>query len=86
MITALLSNTQKLQIFHVAVQKACVGLHSVPTEHRTDVNSHWIDSTLDLFFSDLHFGFCPIWEVKRTAWELSGISIRVWCDFEKFLS
>lgn len=47
-------------------------------------NSQWMEFTLDLFLSDLHFGFCPIWEVKRTAWELSGISIRVWCDFEKF--
>lgn len=57
-----------IKIFCVATQCLC-------SDKRSD-NSHQIRCTLVSFLSISRFGFDPIGEVKRTAGELSGISMR----------
>lgn len=62
----------------------CIHLRAIQTRQSADEkNSHQIRGTLDLFLSDSHFGFGPVWEVKRTAGELSGNSRAECCHFER---
>lgn len=57
-----------IKIFCVATQCLC--------SDKWSDNSHQIRCTLVSFLSISRFGFDPIGEVKRTAGELSGISMR----------